>query len=837
MCQLIQAFRIERKDAIKAELEMKDFDEKDPLVLNPFKDLTSIPVLLELHTVMCSVPTSSLYNNDLAKIQKDIVDTLLAFTQEEVQQTQTDDALSRSLWTLMLKELLKYTIKSPYTYMSGLLILSELLPLPFPLHTKDPLSDEEMDAAVMARKLWSVHLQSATPELFAVLDTLSGTGCQPLQHLMRRVCWQIADLAAPSSLRITKILLDILMVNLKPKKPTQPAEVDKKEGEDEQTAVRSVSIHTAKTLNLLAYLLSHPGIKAALLQLIGTSINNDAKYKEFFPIMLQLLNQTAETAAEIQTQEGIVSMIQNLCDLEVSMVNTDLPVTLAEHLANSLPENVLMADIMAALLEHIGNPSQSYASILPCLRTLTMLTDHDYGFYHLKMNLERNITVLHTLLNRINNTFSKDSSDCLSTLSSVLELLRVMTTIDQAEDMAVTRTKVISRDELRQFLLWNPSIRHPLEELEELSREEETLETILQSITTLTTILRCPPDVPQEGDINLEPIILPLPASLTDLFNQRAVYTILDSEDERLSPSYWLANPASDEPDAEPEVLRCDLQAICEHHLPDFNLEEELKKETSSAEEDIVRPKRPKDRRKSHEIININRGGKTVRKPFVAPMRGRGIMPHGLMAGNRGSDLFRARAPNTSRPPSMHVDDFVKMENSQQHQEQQHQPQPLRPPLTPPMMPGNRDSREKELPRGRGFDRGRGFGLQQHGRFFTPPAPYGRRETLMHEALPPPSPVPHPSSHRGTRGGILPLDRSRTNFMAPRQFPRGSERQGPPPPPPDRHGNRNGRFSPGRGGRNNQWGRGREVSETGRFAGGSFRGRREGGRHVRSFTK
>lgn len=55
-----------------------------------------------------------------------------------------------------------------------------------------------------------------------------------------------------------------------------------------------------------------------------------------------------------------------------------------------------------------------------------------------------------------------------------------------------------------------------------------------------------------------------------------------------------MANPAADEPDAKPEVLRCDLHAICEHHLPDFNLEEELKKEATSAEEDIVRPKRPK---------------------------------------------------------------------------------------------------------------------------------------------------------------------------------------------------------------------------------------------------
>lgn len=81
-------------------------------------------------------------------------------------------------------------------------------------------------------------------------------------------------------------------------------------------------------------------------------------------------------------------------------------------------------------------------------------------------NLERNITVIHTLLNRINNTFSKDSSDCLSTLSSVLELLRLMMTIDNSEEMAVTRTKVISREELRQFLLWSPDVRHPLDELE-----------------------------------------------------------------------------------------------------------------------------------------------------------------------------------------------------------------------------------------------------------------------------------------------------------------------------------------------------------------------------------
>ena len=41
-------------------------------------------------------------------------------------------------------------------------------------------------------------------------------------------------------------------------------------------------------------------------------------------------------------------------------------------------------------------------------------------------------------------------------------------------------------------------------------------------------------------------------------------------------------------------------------------------------------------------------------------MRGRGF---GRGAPQSRNDMFRSRAPNTSRPPSMHVDDFMKMEN------------------------------------------------------------------------------------------------------------------------------------------------------------------------------
>jgi len=50
---------------------------------------------------------------------------------------------------------------------------------------------------------------------------------------------------------------------------------------------------------------------------------------------------------------------------------------------------------------------------------------------------------------------------------------------------------------------------------------------------------------------------------------------------------------------------------------------------------------------------------------FKAPMRGLGVMRRGQQRGRvsvrGGRDHFRDRAQNTSRPPSMHVDDFVKI--------------------------------------------------------------------------------------------------------------------------------------------------------------------------------
>ncbi|XP_078337705.1 protein virilizer homolog isoform X3 [Crassostrea virginica] len=690
-----------------------------------FKDLTALPVLFELHTVLCSVPLSSNHMEELQEIQAMILGSLLAYTQPLPAQAETDEALSESLWTKTLKELLKYTIKAPYTYLSGLLILSEMLPLPLPIQTREPLTEEEVSVTVNNRKLWSVHLHCLSQQVQEMIRILATSTCQPLQLVLRRVCWQLSDLSSASAIMVARCILDMVVESFATlRRPTEK----KDEGETTDDRLeRIASPYASKMLNLLAYVLSQPSVKCAALQLMTQNSEDmdTAKYAELLPQMLEILNTVCETNPHVNSQECIVSIIQSLCDPEVALVMGE-NISIQDQIACALPSGNYMTQITTALLDHMGSADHSYASILPCVRTLVMLTEHDYGFYYLKSVLEQKTTAIGRLMVRINTTFSKDSSDCLSTLSTLLEFLRLLMTVEQPmDDQAPPRSFTLSQQELQEVLSWNPSMEnHPLLDLEKLveesAKDEETLESLYESMTGLMKMLR--DSEGKEKKVLTEP-----PASqesLGNLYSKRAVYTVTGVEDDRLNPDYWLSNPSLDVADIEPDLTMADMQEMCRKYCPEFNLEEELKKTVITSQAEVTKPRRIKigDRRKSQEIsIYRGRGGK---RPFVAPMRGRGIA-RGMMGASGRMDSFRTRTPNTSRPPSMHVDDFMKLEKGQD-EINSNAVLPIRRVDSLVQRDGTRNTG-----RGRGgnFDRGSNRGNRGRSSFFTPPANYARRES------------------------------------------------------------------------------------------------------------
>lgn len=87
-----------------------------------------------------------------------------------------------------------------------------------------------------------------------------------------------------------------------------------------------------------------------------------------------------------------MSVVQSLCHCEltlvpppgVMLVGGATATTPDVYLANTLPPRDLLGTLILVMLEHISDNLNSLTTLQPTLRTFLMLTEHDYGFFHLK---------------------------------------------------------------------------------------------------------------------------------------------------------------------------------------------------------------------------------------------------------------------------------------------------------------------------------------------------------------------------------------------------------------------------------------------------------------------
>lgn len=679
-----------------------------------FRDLTAVPVLLQTYALVSAVPASSLLHHKVAECCSDIVGTLLAFSQPLLQaddgnssarstsviktSSTPEDALSRTLWTQMVQEILKYvhSCSGPAAFITGLQVLNEILPLPLPLFRgvtgETQLSDEQVEEILNARKLWSVHLHTLGPQIQQVVRLLCCSGPQLLQ-LLRKVCVQIADLSASTALVIARAALDAVLSSCLIQDPSPPVPASLKTEENEKdVSVTSLptalicTAHSARVLNFLAAIITHPPIKAAVLQLCRGLQKSDEKYVEFLQCLCLILNSVSTTSAHIQSQECVVSIFQGLLDADICLLSPD-KADYESYLSAALPSREPILIIVSGLLDHLANTEHNYSSLLPTLRTLTLLTEHNYTFQHLHKVLERKRNALWAFFAKMAGGFNKDSSDCLSTLSTALELLRTL--VKTPVGALGRRTATVPISTLSEALQWRaePVLednsaeeqkRHPLVVLQDFLREncteEESMESLRDSLSALIEILQTEPDVSARKD-TLETII-PLPETLNLQFARRPLLSDSPTDEERLSSSYWLSSHHHwvDEPDCETDHIRCDLLETAQSCLGvDVDLlaltERLCKSHTEPTEiggraTTVISIKGRVDARSAEAppgrpILSTAREKSS--RPYVAPMRGRGFGRPGV---NGRNDPFRSRAPNTSRPPSLHVDDFVALEKN-----------------------------------------------------------------------------------------------------------------------------------------------------------------------------
>ncbi|XP_067052413.1 protein virilizer homolog isoform X1 [Acropora muricata] len=664
-----------------------------------FKDTRLMKSLMVLHTVMCSAPMTGQLSSLAHQIQSEIVSVFMTFTRPVVQSADHEEAINESIWSLMLKELLEYTTSAPQAFLGGLVLLSELLPIPLPIRSLEDMPLEEANQVMNHRRLWSAHLNPLSTELQGILKDLAGSACHSLQQAMRRVCSQLSDLSAPTAFNIVRTLLETL---------------DSEMGGNSDGEENSCTPGGVRIMTLLAYLSSQPAVKVSLLQLLKTSgnaKNDDLLFPNLLPSMLSCLKGDSENQTVSRTQYCVVSIVQSLCDPTVSLIPFETPFT-DQHLANTLPDKEMLEVICAALLEHIGSEKQPFATILLALRTLLTLTEHNYGVYHQKTALENSSEVFYRLLQRLSSSFENSipGPDHLSTLSTTIELLQLLLPEDTAvvlpeqddeglegESLKRTNEISISAVQMRNFLKFNGSTEEgPLKtlekRLEESCKEDEALEPLLDAVRVLTVMLG---KTEADNDKELEEVVepqLPVPLPLQTLFVDRLVFIATgEVEDGRVSPTLWYSTPLPDDIDPEVDLIKSSLDSLREKLCPDFDIQAELEKGlVPSPPGSPTRKKGYRTKRKFDPLISSQRkDNKKIKTAPSVPMRGGGRGMRGMGRGRsnpRMNDMFRSRKQNTSRPPSMHVDDFMAMESAKtQDSPSMRRPGPKGPPPGRPM--------------------------------------------------------------------------------------------------------------------------------------------------------
>lgn len=636
-----------------------------------FRDVTAIETLMKTYTLMQSINSRCSTYKEAKKVQEEIIRILLTYTQSLTPDGMTTTNIHKSLWTQMIGEVIKYTLSCPYHFVPGLMVLSELLPLPLPVPVQiNGLNKVESQRLITERLLWSAHLHPQSHVITEMIQTFCTSSTPKLNQIIHRVCIQLSDLAPNMTLLVSKAIVELTV--------TEP--LDKN---NESTGALS------RLFKFLASIVRHSCVKVSVLSIL------DGKLSE---LMSQLLNNVSDSNVEhVMTQFQVYMILHNLFDCEISMLfnsahNPEL------ILASGLPTKELITQFANDVIENFCKTSVenlTFASI----RAMILLTEHDATFNILKTCLTK---VKDNFVERLNSIAEKCKNDRkqMVMIPDLLEFFRALINIDSNEISAVPpRSISMTSIEIATLFKWNSEEYrngtkiHFLEVFSALVNEPQTaledevidhssnLKTDLESLLEqLREASKSEQEQPVVASSDQEINLAQAEGIVTQFSSRVAFYTTEGLEE--MTTDYWLLNEGFEFSE---DVVQCDLDELVRQYLPsDTNISSDCKRllalssSPQSTRErnlsglcfrtrrvEVVDPivGRPEKKIFSKCKFSLELLDWSILKDFIliVPPRGRGFSRAVAIRG----DIFRSRPPNTSRPPSLHVDDFLAMESGQ----------------------------------------------------------------------------------------------------------------------------------------------------------------------------
>uniref|UniRef100_A0A240SZ11 Virilizer N-terminal domain-containing protein n=1 Tax=Phlebotomus papatasi TaxID=29031 RepID=A0A240SZ11_PHLPP len=613
-----------------------------------FRDTTAIEILLQIYNLTHCVPRSGAAYADAQMAQEEIIKTLLVYTQPTPEEGVDTESVRKSLWTHLIGDLIKFTLKGPSTFLPGLLVFSELLPLPLPIPTRDSLSDSEAAKIVTERQLWSAHLHPQSTNLIELIQSLCTSSYPQLILLLSRVCLQLADLAPNMSLMVSKTIINLLLA-------------------DPLTNGVATS-HQSRLINFFASLVSHPSVKVSVLSILP------GKLMELFVAILSTENTSV---AHIQAQENVYEALQALLDSEITMIAPKNAKSRELALACAFPSKELLLPIVNCVLDNFTMDS------MPCpltsLRTMLLIVMINL----LYSEFVKRKSAVGEILKKLVSNFTENVDQNRGIIETLIDFLRTLIATEVVEDsenqLIPPRTLTLSGNQLASMINWctesservkdNLDDVHALVNLQKFLEQDEIcekhqLEGMLENIRQIVEFIEKEKELTGTDpilEVNID-AALPQAEGIVTQYASRIIFDVSEGVGERLTVNYWLNSPVCSKDLVEGmEQIPCDLAEMIRVCLPaETNIVADCKRLLHL----VVSPQTTRERPIAAPCFRTRRvevepsTGRPEKKIFVTPMRGRGF-PRTPQA--RG-DLFRSRPPNTSRPPSLHVDDFLALE-------------------------------------------------------------------------------------------------------------------------------------------------------------------------------
>jgi len=502
----------------------------------------------------------------------------------------------------MINELLVWTLSSPSVFSSSLSLLCNLLPSPLPIQTLKPLDESVVTTMISFRNMWIEHLGKCNKDLVELITVLGSSNIllQPLKWL----CIKISNLNMSMSLLIAQTLLDVF-INI-----------------DNDNYFNTY-------LNLLLQLCDNKKyviIKSAVIHIL-----NEEKSKESYNKFVEKLCENIQQ----KKQEKSITFVRCLCNSDIILDGNDVKENLPR---GSAPNGWILNNILKALLSSFESHTLSSTQSL-IVETCIMIINSDYGFYQFKIVLDTFTKPFFNILNYLTQVWNKEDTHCVNTLMLIVQLINLCI----KNDINTKRLLFMNMSQLKEYLNWTNNVKdHPICLLKEIIKEQNSI--CYQNLISLIELLN------NEQDSITEFIEPQLATNdfLTDMFKDRLFYNICINEENCLNHN----NDTN-----EPEVLiECNVEEIVSD-WPDFNIKNKIN-DLFKIEDCIAQPELISH--KQQEPI-ITEKKENAPNTSVIPMPTRHKVFSRLGTVQR-PDIFRNRLPNTSRPPSLHVDEFVAME-------------------------------------------------------------------------------------------------------------------------------------------------------------------------------